>query len=483
MAPPNLAGGVGIETRQREGAPEASPSSAGTLNMISLPRLALATPSAGSDPAPASLAMMAALTARHCRVQHFRARARPVAFETLAPITGFPGRHLDAWLMPPDVTREVFARGSRQADLAIVEGTLDEADVGPGQFPFDRPGRLAPLVESLDLPMVALVDAGSLQGEHLPRLLPGVAAVVIDNLTDPDAFSSLRSMVQFIWKRPVLGAVEALPEARAALRATPLDSPYPIEVIDRLAASFLRFGDLNGIRALADSRAFPIAVPDTHFGSGRLFRVAYAQDEAFGGYFPDTLEMLEMLGAELVDFSPMRDESLPEAIDLVMIGCGFPDRHIDALTSNLSLITALRAHVCRGRRIYSEGGGTAYLGRSLILGDRQVPGAGILPFDAELRSDPQSPAPVSRTLTQDGWLGPRGTVVRGYRSGRWRLRPAPEPDDCPARSGVLTAHRDIYFRNRAVGSLIHLHLSALPDVVSAFADAPRPVLSFRASRD
>ena len=301
-----------------------------------------------------------------------------MAFEQLAPITGFPGRHLDAWLMPPAVSREVFARGCLQADLAIVEGTLDEASVAPGQFPFDRPGRLEPLRQALDLPTIALVDAATLRAEHLPRLSPGVEAVIIDGIEDRDTFSSLRGVVQWVWKRPVLGALEALPAARAALRSTPVDRPYPLEVIDQLSASFLRYADLNGIRALADSRAFPITPAEPCFGSGRLFRVAYAQDEAFGGYFPDTLEMLEIMGAELVDFSPLRDECLPEAIDLVMIGCGFPDRHIDALASNLSLITALRAHVCRGRRIYSEGGGTAYLGRTLTLNGRQVEGAGIL---------------------------------------------------------------------------------------------------------
>jgi cobyrinic acid a,c-diamide synthase len=425
---------------------------------------------------------MAALTARHCRVQHFRSRARPMVFEQLAPITGFPGRHLDAWLMPACVSREVFARGCRQADLAIVEGTLDEASVAPGQFPYDRPGRLGPLVDALDLPTVAVLEASSLETPHLPRLPRAVEAVVIDGLDDPSSFPRYRSLVELILKRPVLGAVEALPEVRAALRQTAVDRPFPVECVERLAQSFLQFADFAGIRALADSRAFPISPEGPHFGTGRVFRVAYAQDEAFGGYFPDTLETLEALGAELVEFSPLRDETLPASADLVMIGCGCPDHHADALASNLSLITALRAHVCKGRRIYSEGGGTAYLGRSLILGNRQVPGAGILPFDAELRSNPRNPTPVCRTLAQDGWLGPRGTVVRGYRSGRWRLRPAPEPDDCPARSGTLTSERDIYFRHHAVGSLIHLHLAALPEVVTAFAGPHRPSMSLRSSR-
>ena len=75
-----------------------------------------------------------------------------------------------------------------------------------------------------------------------------------------------------------------------------------------------------------------------------------------------------------------------------MIGCGFPDAHADALASNLSLISAIRSHVYRGRRIYSEGGGTAYLGRSMRIDGREVPGVGILPFDAVLRPDPGPPS-------------------------------------------------------------------------------------------
>ncbi len=132
--------------------------------------------------------------------------------------------------------------------------------------------------------------------------------------------------------------------------------------------------------------------------------MAYAQDAAFGGYYPDTLETLEALGAELVEFSPLCDEALPQAVDLVIIGCGFPDRYADELAANLSLISALKHHVCRGHRIYSEGGGTAYLGRYLILGDRHVPAAGILPVDAVLRRNPRGPArSAGRSPEIAGW--------------------------------------------------------------------------------
>jgi cobyrinic acid a,c-diamide synthase len=287
-------------------------------------------------------------------------------------------------------------------------------------------------------------------------------------------------MVRLISGKPVIGAVEEFPEVREALQKVPRDRPFPEELLGRLSASFLRFADLPAIRALSQSRPLAWTPPAPPPRRSPRFRVAYAQDAAFGAYFPDTLEALESLGADLVEFSPLRDERLPEAVDLVMIGCGFPDDHADALAENLSLIGALRAHVCGGQRIYSEGGGTAYLGRSMILGDRRVPGAGILPLDAELVPDPGPPTPVERTLTRDSWLGPQGTLVRGYLSGRWRLIPGADPLDCPRCFGSLTAADDLFFHHHAVGGLVHLHLGALADVVAAFA-GPHPASLTRPS--
>ena len=165
--------------------------------------------------------------------------------------------------------------------------------------------------------------------------------------------------------------------------------------------------------------------------------MAYAQDEAFGRYFPDTLEALQALGAELVEFSPLRDEALPEGVDLVMIGCGMPDQHADRLASNLSMMAALRQHVCRGQRIYSEGGGTAYLGRWMIIEGRRFPGAGILPFDAELLPNPGPPVPVTRRLLHDSWLGPRGrpsAATRAAAGGCMRASSSSSAPPASARS-------------------------------------------------
>jgi cobyrinic acid a,c-diamide synthase len=451
--------------------------------MTSIPRLALATPATGTEPSPAALAWLAGLTGRQRRVQHFRSRACPTGNGLVGQVAGLPGRHLDSWLMPGPVLRRIFARGARQADLALVEGTLDDHPAPLARPHFDQPGLLRPLVEGLDLPTVAVLPCARRDGLHLPRIPDGVDAVFLDDLAGPEDFEVFRRLVRCTWRKPVVGGVEAIPELRAALGEAAQGRPLPDELVARLAASFLKFADLGAIRALSRSRPVASDCDGPSPCGRRRFRVAYAQDEAFGAYFPDTLEALEALGADLVEFSPLGDEALPERVDLVMIGCGFPDLHADALAENQSLIGALRHHVCRGHRIYSEGGGTAYLGRSMTLADgRVVPGAGILPFDAVLRHDPPPPSPVTRTLARDSWLGPRGTVVRGYRANRWRLVPGADPLDCPSCFGALTAQGDVYYHHHAVGGLIHLHLGALPEVVAAFAGPHSPSLSLPSAR-
>lgn len=361
--------------------------------------------------------------------------------------------------MPAEVCRDVFARGMRLADLAIVEGTLDASPVREDSRGSGVPGPIAPIVEFLDLAMVGVIDCRR-EPIHLPHLDGRIEAVLLDGVRSPSHFEECRRAVECLSGLPVLSGVEHSRDAG------------PEELSDAaiawLGQSFLQYLDGSTLNFLATSRPSGHLVPQLPRDLLAPLRVAYAEDAAFGVYDPDALDRLEALGAELVEFSPLTSERLPRGVDIVVIGCGHPEEYADALAANVSLVSALRNHVCRGHRLYGEGGGAAYLGRSLILPDREVPMTGILPFDATLRTEPQRPSPASRTLVRDSWLGASGTVVKGYCSGRWTLTPAPPSEDCPACSGVLTEQRDIYFRHHAIGSLIHLPLAALPDVVARF---------------
>src|SRR5262249_19072443 len=156
-----------------------------------------------TDPVPslASLALLGALTELGWKVQHFRSWACPLNTQLIGPITGLPGRHLDSWLMPPHICRAVFARGARNTDLAVVEGVLGEVPEQPNtsgcalRALSERHGPLDQLLETLDLPLVAVVDCRGWMESHLPWIPAEADAVIFDGVSSQEQFEMLRSMV------------------------------------------------------------------------------------------------------------------------------------------------------------------------------------------------------------------------------------------------------------------------------------------------
>ena len=72
------------------------------------------------------------------------------------------------------------------AELAVVEGTLDEPQGALSYVSCDHPGDLKPIAQALELPIVAVVSCRTLDAEslHLPRLPEGADAVLLDELPD-----------------------------------------------------------------------------------------------------------------------------------------------------------------------------------------------------------------------------------------------------------------------------------------------------------
>ena len=54
-------------------------------------------------------------------------------------------------------------------------------------------------------------------------------------------------------------------------------------------------------------------------------RIAVAQDEAFHFYYCANLEWLRQNGAEVISFSPLKDRQIPENVDGLILGGGFPE--------------------------------------------------------------------------------------------------------------------------------------------------------------
>ena len=416
----------------------------------------------GTDPRAMLCALMEAERRRGTRVQSFFSRACFPRCKTAEAITGLKPRYLDSWLMSEDACREIFVHGGELGDLAVVEG-----DFSPRSGVAGRGGELEPLCQWLRLPQVVLLDATKID-PSLPHRPERVDGVLLDRVADDNRLARLITDVETVWRAPVLGVLPEAPQLREAIREIPAGERPPQDLCRQWGDLLAECWQPEKIDALARSLPLPEV-------NGHLFRrevatfkitVAVAFDEAFNCYFPCGLDLLELRGATIVDFSPLRDECLPPETDIVFLGCGHPERHAAALAANHCMMASLRGHVRWGRRLYAEGGGLAYLCEQMETADGTMAHmTGVFSAAARLNHHPTDAAPVEVTLNRANWLGRAGTAVRGYRNPNWRLEPL----------GSLTSFLhprshpyDLVGMFDAVGSLLHLNFAAQEAVLNHF---------------
>jgi cobyrinic acid a,c-diamide synthase len=203
-------------------------------------------------------------------------------------------------------------------------------------------------------------------------------------------------------------------------------------------------------------------------------RVAVAQDEAFAFYYPENLEILAGLGAEVVPFSPLRDAALPPGTRGVYLGGGYPELHAAALAANRPLRDALQAADAAGMPIYAECGGLMYLTRGLRGADGSChPWVGLVPSWTTMASSRPRVGYVAGTLARDSTLGAAGAPVRGHVFHRSALD-APLPPQSVAFDLIEpAAAREGFARGNLVASYVHLHFGAVPGMAAHWLDRCR----------
>ncbi len=432
--------------------------------MTRVPRVAVGTLQCDAGGSVMVWALLDALERLGLRVQTFLSQACFAPIDGATTITGLFPRHLDSWLMSPEVCRDIFLRAGAASDIAVVEGrfgTVVSAAEPSG-------GNLEALCEWLDLPRLAVIDVAQLADCRLPIRPSRLDGILLDRTSSPTQLSRLQTLFESLWGVPVLGSLPELPELREELSRLSVGSQPDRAALRTLGDRFAEHSQTARICRLASQRDFAYRLPAAASGSPITspLHVAVAYDDAFHCYFPDTLDLLELKGAKVSDFSPLRDERLPAGTDIVYMGCGHPERYAAQLAGNDCLTAALRDHVRNGGRIYAEGGGLAYLCQNILtLAGEALPMAGVLPALARMNPDRSPPRAVEISLAMPSWLGPAGSHLRGYLNCSWLLEPCGPLDRVGSSDEgqyYLCAHR------RAIGSRLHLNFAAQPRVLDRF---------------
>ncbi|PSN76093.1 cobyrinic acid a,c-diamide synthase, partial [filamentous cyanobacterium CCP4] len=202
-------------------------------------------------------------------------------------------------------------------------------------------------------------------------------------------------------------------------------------------------------------------------------RLAIAQDAAFSFYYPDNVNILTALGAELIPWSPIEDARPPADIDGMYFGGGFPEMFAAELAANQELHTTLKVLLQAGLPAYAECGGLMYLATTLIdLEARSWPMVGLLP--TTVRMTPRLTLGYRQaTVQQPSFLLAQGQSVWGHEFHRSQTDTEPDhPLYQLKRYGAEQPHAiEGWSLYQVQASYLHLHWGGCPEVAQALVAA------------
>lgn len=481
---------------------------------MTIPRIVISAPGSGQGKTTVTLAIMSALRRRGLRVAPFKAGPDYIDPQLHRRACGRPSYNLDRYLTGTDGVLRSFARGSRDADIAVIEGAMGLFD---GSNPEDDQGSAAEIARILGAPIILVVDASGM-ASSIGALVRGfstyqsetrVAAVIANRLGSPRHATWLGPAIRKEGVRDLgfLCRDQEIQIPERNLGLLPSDEQDVVTpLLDHLALLAESSLDLDGVLELArnnidlsshDERSLdpvsepsaPDATASLPSSSGRIgnlardcsrrrVRIAWASDAVFHFSYQENRDLLEEAGAEIVPFSPLADAQLPDGTDAVWLSGGFPENFAPQLAANHSMIASLRAFAESGGTIYAECGGLMYLAE--WFEDRtglRVPLAGLVPGGTRMTDRLQRFGYAEATLLEDTPLGPKGTILRGHRFHYSTYIP-PNPE---AENGVYLIrktvtgeeHQEGFLSGNILATYFHVHLAHRPETARHFVEGAK----------
>jgi cobyrinic acid a,c-diamide synthase len=181
---------------------------------------------------------------------------------------------------------------------------------------------------------------------------------------------------------------------------------------------------------------------------------------SFSFSYPDNIELLEEAGAEVVAVDPEADERLPQGVDALYAGGGFPEVFAVRLAANRPLLVDVASRVGAGLVTWAECGGLLWLARSLD-GLRM---AGAVPADTRMTDRLTLGYRRSRPLV-DTPLAAAGAELRGHEFHYSECVPGGDALEWRGREG---GGHGGFASPTLLASYLHLHLAADPRLAERF---------------
>ncbi|OYQ66843.1 cobyrinic acid a,c-diamide synthase [Pseudanabaena sp. SR411] len=440
-----------------------------------------------------TLALLAAMKARSAKspVQSFKVGPDYIDPMFHSYITGLPCRNLDPVLTSEDYVKGCFAKHSQNAEYALIEGVMGLFDGATGK---DDTASTAHVARLLDAPVVLILNCAS-TSRSIAAIAHGyrtfdprihIAGVVL-NRVGSDRHLELLTQALEPLNLPILGVLRrqddiSIPDRHLGLVPTAEMSDLD-GIIERLAHLGETCFDWEKLLPLMASThpAAPspserggeeilLPSPTRRGAGGEGLRIAIAQDRAFSFYYADNLDLFREMGAELIPWSPISDRTLPENIQGLYFGGGFPEVFASELAENKTARASVYKAITSGIPTYAECGGLMYLcDRIVDFHEQSFPMVNIFPTAAKMGKRLTLGYRQAITL-QDSPLVNKGDRVWGHEFHRSSLT---ELSDRPLYSlqgydSHLQYPSEGWQKYRVHASYTHLHFGAQKHLLDRF---------------
>ncbi len=402
------------------------------------------------------VAALARLHRRHGR----RVRVFKTGPDFLDPMileraSGNPVYQLDLWMGGAAHCRQLLYAAAGDADVILVEGVMGLFDGHPSS---------ADLAREFGIPILAVIDASAMAQTF------GAVALGLTNYQEGLSFAGI--MANRVGSAAHAGMLaDSMPsglrflgglahDAGLALPSRHLGLVQAEEIAD-IESRLERAAKALEPAAIADLSQTVAFAPEAAVTPPKLLggcRIAVARDPAFSFIYKANLDLLRVMGAELVFFSPLAEAILPDADSLYLPG-GYPELHLESLSTNTGMQAAIHAHHAQGKPIVAECGGMLYLLESLTDAQgRRASMAGVLPGHAVMQTR-------LANLGMQEMVLPEGRL-RGhtFHHSRMETGPAPLVHATDARAGGRG--EAVYRDGRLHASYVHTYFPSNPEAVA-----------------
>lgn len=384
--------------------------------------LLIAAPRSGSGKTTLTLGLMAAFRAAGLAIAGAKSGPDYIdpAFHEAA--SGRPSLNLDSWAMEPTLLSALADRTASGCDLFLAEasmGLFDGVPAEPG-----RSGASADVAAALGLPVLLALDVSG-QAQSAAAVVKGfalydarvkIAGAVLNKVGSARHIRLASEAIEALGI-PVVGALPkaehiVLPERHLGLIQAGETEDLQTR-LDAIARFIGEHADLSAILALAEPLA--LAAQSTVAAlRPPAQRIAVARDAAFSFLYPHILMGWRDQGAEILIFSPLRDEAPPEAADVCWLPGGYPELHAGRLAAADRFLDGLRRFAAT-RPVHGECGGYMVLGAALTdaagVAHRM---AGVLSVETSFANRKMNLGYRDATILADGLLGRAGQRFRGH---------------------------------------------------------------------